>query len=130
MIAVEPAGKELGPCLRAGQRLWPQPPRFLQTLADGCATQQSGQLTFPILCRLVEKQVITVTDAQITEATRLFWERTKVRQTPLCGVCPNLLNACIVEARDRFHQIEVLCRRLNRKLVEVYRMMRLYPGIT
>ena len=79
MIAVESAGKELGPCLRAGRRLWSDPPRFLDTLADGCATQQSGQLTFPIMCRLVERDVITITDEQISGATRLFWERAKVR---------------------------------------------------
>ncbi|XP_043196171.1 beta-hydroxyaspartate dehydratase-like isoform X3 [Amphibalanus amphitrite] len=86
VIAVEPAGKELGPCLRAGRRLWADPPRFLSTLADGCTTQQCGQLTFPILCRLVEPEVITVTDRQIVDATRLFWERTKHVIEPSAGM--------------------------------------------
>ena len=82
VFAVEPEGKQLGPCLRAGRRLWPEPPadQLLPTLADGCQLQQVGQLPFPLLCRLVERQVLTVTDPQIAAATRTFWQRTKVEQ--------------------------------------------------
>ena len=40
IIAVEPRGKELGPCLKAKQRLWSNPPQFIDTIAEGIKTQQ------------------------------------------------------------------------------------------
>ena len=40
IIAVEPKGKELGPCLKAKQRLWSNPPQFIDTIAEGIKTQQ------------------------------------------------------------------------------------------
>ncbi len=40
VIAVEPVGKELGKCLKAKERLWPDPPQFLNTIAEGIKTQQ------------------------------------------------------------------------------------------
>ena len=40
---VEPTGKELGPCLEAKQRLWPNPPQFIDTVADSIRTQQVGK---------------------------------------------------------------------------------------
>ncbi len=55
VIGVEPEGKELGPCLKAGARLWSDPPVFLATAAEGIRTQQLGHLTFPIVCDLVEQ---------------------------------------------------------------------------
>ncbi|XP_037085120.1 probable serine racemase [Pollicipes pollicipes] len=86
VIAVEPDGKHLGPSLRAGRRLWLDPPRFISTLADGCTTQQCGRLTFPILCRLVEPTVLTVTDDQMAAATRRFWQRAKHVIEPSAGM--------------------------------------------
>ena len=44
-------------CLRSGQREWPNPPQFLNTMADAIKLQQPGQNTFPILCELAEKEV-------------------------------------------------------------------------
>ena len=44
-------------CLRAKERLWPEPPQFLDSLAEGIKTQQCGHLTFPILCELAESEV-------------------------------------------------------------------------
>ena len=55
VILVEPKGKDLGPCLRSGERLWPNPPRLLRTVAEGIRTQQMGSITFPIVCRHAEK---------------------------------------------------------------------------
>ncbi len=52
VIPVEAEGKELGRSLRARRRLWPDPPRFVDTIAEGIRTQQLGQLTFPIVCDL------------------------------------------------------------------------------
>ncbi|CAG2195534.1 SRR [Mytilus edulis] len=43
-----------------GKRLWPNPPRFLSTIADGIRLQQLGHLTFPIMLDLVEKEVFTI----------------------------------------------------------------------
>lgn len=40
VIAVEPKGKELGPCLKAKERLWSNPPQFINTIAEGIMTQQ------------------------------------------------------------------------------------------
>jgi len=54
VVLAEPEGKELGECLRRRQRLWPNPPRFVDTIAEGIRTQQAGHLTFPILCQLAE----------------------------------------------------------------------------
>jgi len=33
-------GKELGPCLKAKERLWQNPPQFIDTMAEGIKTQQ------------------------------------------------------------------------------------------
>ena len=40
VIAVEPEGKGLGKCLREKERLWTNPPQFLNTIAEGIKTQQ------------------------------------------------------------------------------------------
>ena len=47
-------------CLRSGEREWPQPPQFLQTIADGIRLQQLGFNTFPMLVELAEKEAIEV----------------------------------------------------------------------
>jgi len=78
VYAVEPAGKELGPCLKAKQRLWPDPPAFLNTIADSIRTQQTGHVTFPLLCEHVQADVLTVTDADMVEGMRLAHERLKL----------------------------------------------------
>ena len=76
-MAVEPKGKDLAASLTRRERLWPNPPQFLNTIAEGIMTQQVGQLTFPILCDLVD-EVVTVTDPEMAEACRLAAERMKV----------------------------------------------------
>ena len=47
---------------QAKERLWPNPPQFLKTMAEGIKLQQCGQITFPILCDHAEPNVISVTD--------------------------------------------------------------------
>ena len=42
VLAVEPLGKQLRPCLESGQRLWSDPPSFINTIAEGIMTQQVG----------------------------------------------------------------------------------------
>ncbi|XP_045197435.2 probable serine racemase isoform X2 [Mercenaria mercenaria] len=59
IFIVEPDEKELEKCLRAAMRLWPDPPRFVDTIADGIRIQQLGNLTWPIILNLAEKEVLT-----------------------------------------------------------------------
>ena len=40
IIAVEPKGKDLGESLKAKERLWKNPPQFIDTIAEGIKTQQ------------------------------------------------------------------------------------------
>lgn len=47
-------------CFIIGERLWPNPPRFLNTIADGIRLQQLGHVTWPIILELVEKQVFSL----------------------------------------------------------------------
>lgn len=78
VIAIEPEGKNLGPCLKTKSRLWNNPPQFVNTIAEGIKTQQAGQLTFPILCDLVEEEVITISDKEMVSAMKLVAERMKL----------------------------------------------------
>merc|ERR1719427_1151151 len=77
VVAVEPTGKELLRCLQSKERLWENPPQFLDTIAEGIKTQQVGQKTFPLLCELVQ-DVVTVNDPEMAEGCRLVAERMKV----------------------------------------------------
>ena len=78
MIICEPKGKELEPCLKAKQRLWSNPPQFVDTIAEGIKMQQTGHLTFPILCELAEESVMTITDEEMKQAMRIVLERMKL----------------------------------------------------
>lgn len=77
VYAVEPTGKYLQECLESKQRLWPSPPRFLNTVADSIRLQEVGELTFPIICEYTNPRVFTVTDQQMVEGMRLIFERMK-----------------------------------------------------
>jgi len=77
VVAVEPKGKELAKSLQEKERLWENPPQFLNTIAEGIMTQQVGHLTFPILCELVQK-VVTVTDKQMADGCKLVAQRMKL----------------------------------------------------
>ena len=54
------------------KRLWPNPPRFVDTIADGIRFQQVGHLTFPIMCEKVEEKVFTVVSERC-----MIYERVK-----------------------------------------------------
>ena len=76
---VEPeAGDDVRQSLRAGHRGTIPVPR---TIADGQQTTAPGELTFPIIQRLVE-DVVTVTDAEIVATMVLVFERMKVVLEP------------------------------------------------
>ncbi|XP_068205459.1 uncharacterized protein [Palaemon carinicauda] len=78
VFAVEPEGKELQRSLEAKERLWSDPPRFLETIADSIRIEQLGFLTFPIVCDLVEPKVCSVDDDQMIEGMKLSFERLKL----------------------------------------------------
>jgi threonine dehydratase len=76
---VEPeAGNDTQQSLALGKIVRIETPK---TIADGAQTQSSGQLTFPVIQRLV-KGVVTATDAQLIETMRFFAERMKMVVEP------------------------------------------------
>ncbi|CAG2234881.1 SRR [Mytilus edulis] len=60
------------------KRLWPNPPRFLSTIADGIRLQQLGHLTFPIMLDLVEKEVFTIKDEDMIEGMKFSFQHMKL----------------------------------------------------
>ncbi|XP_055345475.1 probable serine racemase isoform X2 [Paramacrobiotus metropolitanus] len=75
---VEPVGKDLQRCLSSGQRLWPNPPQFLPTLAEGIRMQQPGDITFPLMCQYTAHTVFTVTDAEMVAGMKWAWQNLKL----------------------------------------------------
>ncbi|XP_069134593.1 serine racemase-like [Argopecten irradians] len=64
--------------LRAGERLWPNPPQFVDTIADAIRTQQLGNMTWPILLKYAEKDVFTISDADMIKGMKFAFERMKL----------------------------------------------------
>ena len=83
MIGVEPeAGDDSKRSLEAGERVRIDVPR---TIADGQQLPMPGELTFPVIQRLVD-EVVTVSDAEIVDAMRFLFERAKTVTEP-SGAC-------------------------------------------
>ena len=79
VIGVEPeAGNDAQQSLRSGRIVRIPIP---QTIADGAQTPALGQLTFPIMQRLVT-DIVTVSDAQLRAQMRLFATRMKIVVEP------------------------------------------------
>jgi threo-3-hydroxy-L-aspartate ammonia-lyase len=79
VIGVEPEeGDDFVRSLAAGERVRIDVPR---TIADGQQLPQPGELTFPVIQNLVD-EVVTVSDAEIVDAMRLLFERTKTVTEP------------------------------------------------
>ena len=78
IFGVEPEGKNLQASLEAKTRLWSSEAKFLNTKAEAIRLQQCGQLTFPIICNLVETDVFTQSDESMIEGTKFAFERLKV----------------------------------------------------
>lgn len=64
--------------LAAGERIMIDPP---ETIADGVRTRQPGLLTFAVVRELVDR-VVTVSDAEVEEATRFMVLRMKTVVEP------------------------------------------------
>ena len=60
MFPVEPAGKFLEKSLRSQKRLWPNPPQFLDTIADAIRTQQVRVVMLGLLLTYWESLVCTI----------------------------------------------------------------------
>ena len=79
VLGVEPeAGNDTQQSLARGEIVHIETPR---TIADGAQTQHSGQLTFPVIQRLVAG-IVTVSDAQLVATMRFFAERMKMVVEP------------------------------------------------
>ncbi len=79
LVGVEPeAGNDGQRSFRSGEIVHIPVP---QTIADGAQTQQLGQLTFPIIRRLVS-DIATVPDSTLVDAMRFFAERMKMVVEP------------------------------------------------
>ncbi len=76
---VEPeAGNDTQQSLALGRIVHIDTPK---TIADGAQTQHSGELTFPVIQRLV-KSIVTVSDPQLINTLRFFAERMKMVVEP------------------------------------------------
>lgn len=79
VVGIEPeAGNDTQQSLARGEIVHIATP---QTIADGAQTQHSGQLTFPVIQRLVQG-IQTVSDAQLLRTMRFFAERMKMVVEP------------------------------------------------
>ena len=78
IIAVEAMGKDLEPSLKSGQRLWSNPPQYVDTIAESIRIQQCYEKTFGVMCDLVEKDVITITDEEMVQGMKIMAERMKL----------------------------------------------------
>jgi threo-3-hydroxy-L-aspartate ammonia-lyase len=83
IIGVEPeAGDDFKRSIAAGERVRIDVPR---TIADGQQLPIPGELTFPVIQKLVH-EVVTVTDDEIVAAMKLLFERAKTVAEP-SGAC-------------------------------------------
>ena len=79
VIGVEPeTSDDVKRSLAAGERVRVQ---VGQTIADGQQTAMPGELTWPVISRLVDS-VVTVSDGQIVAAMRFLFERCKLVVEP------------------------------------------------
>lgn len=78
IFAVEPVGKKLGECIaRNNRNVDNKAPAYLDTRAEGIKTEQTGELTFPIIKKYVD-DVFTVSDEEMIEATKFVFEKMKL----------------------------------------------------
>ena len=99
VIGVEPeAGNDAQQSLRAGHIVRIPVAR---TIADGAQTPALGELTFPIIKRLVS-DIVTVSDAQLLAQMRLFAMRMKIIVEPTgCLAAAAVLNKVVPVAGKR-----------------------------
>lgn len=98
VIGVEPeASDDVKRSLAAGERVQVQVGR---TIADGQQTPVPGELTWQVISRLVDS-VVTVSDAEIVDAMRFLFERSKLAVEPSgASALAALLAGAVVPARS------------------------------
>ncbi|MBX3634089.1 MAG: threo-3-hydroxy-L-aspartate ammonia-lyase [Rubrivivax sp.] len=98
IVGIEPeAGNDTQQSLARGEIVHIATPR---TIADGAQTQHSGQLTFPVIQRLVER-IETVSDEQLVRTMRFFAERMKLVVEPTGCLAAAALLEGVVPARGQ-----------------------------
>ncbi|MBX3600998.1 MAG: threo-3-hydroxy-L-aspartate ammonia-lyase [Rubrivivax sp.] len=98
VVGIEPeAGNDTQQSLARGEIVHIPTPR---TIADGAQTQHSGQLTFPVIQRLVER-IETVSDEQLVRTMRFFAERMKLVVEPTGCLAAAALLEGVVPARGQ-----------------------------
>ena len=98
VVGVEPeAGNDTQQSLACGRIVHIDTPR---TIADGAQTQHTGQLTFPVIQRLV-KAVQTVSDAQLVAAMCFFAERMKLVVEPTGCLAAAAVLEGVIDARGK-----------------------------
>jgi threonine dehydratase len=98
VVGVEPeAGNDTQRSLAEGRIVHIDTPK---TIADGAQTQHSGQLTFPIIQRLVSR-IETVSDEQLVRTMRFFAERMKMVVEPTGCLAAAALLEGVIDARDQ-----------------------------
>jgi threonine dehydratase len=101
IYGVEPeAGNDGQRSLAAGHIVHIDTP---QTIADGAQTQHLGQLTFPVLQRLVDG-IVTASDAELVDAMRFFAGRMKLVVEP---------TGCLGAAAAFAHKLELRGKRVG-----------------
>ena len=83
---------------------------LIDFLLSACRLQQCGQLTFPIMCSLIEKEVFVLPDAMMINATRFAFERLKL----VVELAAGLALGAILSQSDRLekklqHIAVILC---------------------
>ena len=71
-----------------------------KTIADGMRTQSIGQHNFEIIMKYVD-DVITVTDAQVIETMKFFFERMKIVVEPTGAVAPAAVYHNVLNIRQK-----------------------------
>ena len=98
VLGVEPeAGNDTQQSLAQGRVVHIETPK---TIADGAQTQHSGELTFPVIQRLV-RGIVTVSDAQLIRTMRFFAERLKMVVEPTGCLAAAALLEGVVQARGK-----------------------------
>ena len=98
VLGVEPeAGNDTQQSLALGHIVHIETPK---TIADGAQTQHSGELTFPVIQRLV-KGIVTVSDAQLIRTMRFFAQRMKMVVEPTGCLAAAALLEGVVQARGQ-----------------------------
>lgn len=98
IIGVEPeAGNDTQQSLARGEIVHIDTP---QTIADGAQTQHSGQLTFPVIQRHVQR-IVTVSDTQLVRTMRFFAERMKMVVEPTGCLAAAALLESVLDLRGQ-----------------------------